>query len=127
MLCKHLSDMALTILTQERLFRAVFAHLSQLIHDKMDGITLLALQSVVGAFEKALGPFHMHTVYVAHIVMDVMSIIHEPEAVEVCLNAFSQACDQRCGRSAIQTLKASIDLAQNLLSRHKFPNAELMG
>jgi hypothetical protein len=127
MVCRQFSDMALTILPQKHPFRAVFVHMTQLIHDKIDGITLLALQCVVSAFEKALGSFHMHSVYMAHIMMEVMSMRHGPEAVEARLTAFSQACDQHCGPSAIQPLKVSIDLAQNLLSRQKFLNAELMG
>lgn len=127
MACRQFSDMARTILPQKHPFRAVFSHLAELIHENMEEISLLALQSVVDAFEKVLGPFHMHTVYTAHIMMDVMSMTQGPEAVEARLTAFSQACEQHCGPSAIQTLKVSIDLAQNILSRQQFANAELMG
>ena len=107
MVCEQLSDMALIILPHKHPFRAMYVHLTQRIHGKVDGFTLLALYCVVSACEKALGPFNMHIVYTAQIMMEVVSMRHGPEAVEAPLNTFSQACDQHCGPSAIQSPRIS--------------------
>ncbi|KAL8789403.1 MAG: hypothetical protein Q9213_001160 [Squamulea squamosa] len=107
------------------IFKRIFWMMRPLVYeDGADGFLLAMVRSLIGSYEKVLGPSHLQTIKTVSVLTRVFEYLYGPVGLDMPLNSLYQSMVQQYGPQDIRSLLVLLDIADIQLQCCQYSTAE---